>query len=149
MDQPSHEPVVDPPALTPTDLATAVATGLVTAYLPTQRWAPVARWGLHGGMGALAAGAVVLAIRSPERFVAPDRRQERPLDVGPAAGAAIAVALGAVVAGASRGGEAADGWVERTLAARGVRRPRVWMGVAAAGASLAMSVADNRPRRHA
>lgn len=144
MDQPSRDRSVDSPALTPADLATAVATGLVTAYLPSHRWSPTARWSLHGGMGALAAGAAVLAFRNPERLVGPDRRREAPVDVGPAAGAAIALALGAVVTGASRGGEAADGWVERTLAGRGVRRPRVWMGLVAAGASLAMSVADNR-----
>jgi hypothetical protein len=144
MDQPTRERSVDSPALTKTDLAVAVATGLVTACVPTQRWSSTARWGLHGGLGALAAGAAALALRSPERFAGPEQRQEPPVDVGPAAGAAIALAFGAFVAGLSRGGEAADGWMERTLAARGVRRPRAWMGLVAAGASLAMSVADHR-----
>lgn len=149
MDQPSHERAAEPSALTATDLGTAVVTGLVTACFPTQRWSPTARWGLHGGMGALAAGAAALALRHPDRFARPDRPQGPAVDVGPAAGAAIALAFGAVVAGVSRGGEAADGWIERTLVARGVRRPRAWMGLAAAGASLAMSAADKRPGRHA
>ena len=149
MDQPSHEPAAAPTALTPADLATALATGLVTAYLPSQRWSPVARWALHGGMGTLAAGAAALALRNPELLGREDRREEPPVDLGPAATAALALALGAAVTASSRGGEAADGWLERTLAARGVRRPRAWMGLVAAGASLAMSVADNRRGRHA
>lgn len=61
-----------------------------------------------------------------------------------AATAGVVVGLGALVTGLSRGSEAADSWAERMLAARGVRRPRVWMGVAAAGLSLAMSVVDRR-----
>jgi hypothetical protein len=58
--------------------------------------------------------------------------------------AGIAVAFGTLVLAASRGGQAADEWAERTLSARGVRRPRLWLGALAAGASLAMSVADKR-----
>lgn len=154
MDDPTRETAPDAapdaaPASWRTDLATAVATGLVTTYLAVQRWSRTARWGLHGGMGAAAAGSATLLLRRPERFLGPDERDEPPARLRPAGVAAIAVGLGAAVAGASRGGEAVDAWMERTLLARGVRRPRVWMGVAAAGASLAMSAVGSKRRRHA
>ena len=126
------------------DLATAVLTGLVTTYLPMQRWSRAARWSLHAGMGAAAGLGTALLLRDPERFVDPDEREDPPARLDPRAVAAVAVTVGAAVAGVSRGGEAADSWTERTLLARGVRRPRLWMGVGAAGASLAMSVADRK-----
>ena len=58
--------------------------------------------------------------------------------------ALLALAAGALVAGVSRGGQAADGWAEGWLLRRGVRRPRMWLGVAAAGASLGMSLVERR-----
>ncbi len=138
MDQPPADSVLDS---WPTHLATAAVTGVVTAYLPVQRWSPTARWTLHGGMGALTAGGMALALRKGVGSADPDAPRE-PMAPLPTAG--IALAFGALVLAVSRGGQAADEWAERTLTARGVRRPRLWLGVLAAGASLAMSVADKR-----
>jgi len=138
------------------DLAAAVATGLVTTYVPVQRWSRTARWGLHGGMGVVAAAGTAVLLRHPEWLVGPDERPEHaePADhaehadaaprLRPLAVTAVALAIGGVATGVSRGGESVDAWMERTLVARGVRRPRAWLGVAAAGASLAMSTADRR-----
>ncbi len=127
-------------------IATAVVTGVVTTYVPVQRWSPPAQWALHGGMGALAAGVAAIGLTRPELLTEPGQERD-PEGPGPRLGSAsaagIALALGALAAGASRGGQAADSWAERTLSMRGVRRPRRWMGVAAAGASLAMSIADS------
>ena len=125
----------------PSHVAMAVATGVVTTYLPVQRWRRTARWSLHGGMAVAAGGAMALALRHPDRLRREGESRE-PLDPLPTA--VLATGLAALVLGASRGGQAADEWAERRLAARGVRRPRVWMGVAAAVASLAMSASDKR-----
>lgn len=131
----------------PLHVAAAVVTGAVTTYVPVQRWSRPAQWALHGGMGALAAGVAVVGLTRPDLLAKPGQEQEQdgPAPrVGPAGAAALALALGALTAGASRGGQAADSWAERRLSRRGVRRPRLWMGVAAAGASLAMSISDSR-----
>ncbi|WP_210503749.1 hypothetical protein [Nocardioides xinjiangensis] len=126
----------------PAHLATAAATGLVTTLMPVQRWSRGARWTMHGGTGVLAAAGTALVVRHPERFGITDRpRTSHPQAL---AVAAPAVVVGVAVAGASRGGQAVDAWAERRLVARGVRRPRLWMGLGAAGLSLAMSVGDRR-----
>ena len=128
----------------PAQVATAVLTGVATTYMPVQRWSRPTRWALHGGMGALAAGTAGLFLHTPGRFVAPEKRDAPPFTLGPAAKAGIAVGFGAAVAGVSRGGQSVDTWAEGALTRRGVRRPRLWMGVVAAGASLAMSAIDRR-----
>ncbi len=128
----------------PAHVVTAVVTGVATTYMPVQRWSRPTRWALHGGMGALAAGTVGLFLHTPGRFVAPEKRDAPPFTLGPAAKAGIAVGFGASIAGLSRGGQSADAWAEGALTRRGVRRPRLWLGVAAAGASLATSAIDKR-----
>ena len=116
----------------PAHVGAAVVTGLVTTYLPVQRWSRPARWALHGGLGAMTAVAVGLSPSWEEKTATARKR------------AAVAMFMGAAVTGASRGGQSADAWAEGGLARRGVRRPRLWMGIAAAGASLAMSASDRR-----
>ncbi len=139
---PTHPTVLDS---WPAQVAVAVATGVVTTRWPMERWSRTARWSLHGAMAVLAGAAAGLAARRPDLLAPDDSTGEEPwTPLGTAATAGVVVGLGALVAGVSRGSEAADSWAERTLAARGVRRPRVWMGVTAAGLSLAMSVADRR-----
>ena len=128
----------------PVQVVTAVLTGVATTYMPVQRWSRPTRWALHGGMGALAAGTVGLFLHTPGKLVDREERDAPPFTLGPAAKAGIAVGLGAAVAGMSRGGQSADAWAEGALTRRGVRRPRLWMGVAAAGASLATSAFDRR-----
>ena len=133
----------------PSHVALAVVTGVVTTYLPVQRWRRPARRALHGGMAVAAGGAMALALRRPDLL----RRQGEPREpLDPVPTAVVATGIAGLVLGASRGGQAADEWAERRLGARGVRRPRAWMGAAAAVASLAMSAADKRrperaPRR--
>jgi hypothetical protein len=99
-------------------------------------------------MAVLAGGGIAYVLRRPDarRFVPGEvSRDDDPREpLAPLPAAAVGAGLGVLVLAASRGGEAADVWAERRLAARGVRRPRVWMGLAAAGASLAMSVSDSR-----
>jgi hypothetical protein len=128
----------------PAQVVTAVVTGVATTYMPVQRWSRPTRWALHGGMGALAAGTVGLFLHTPGRFVDPEDRDSPPFTLGPAVKAGIAVGFGTAIAGLSRGGQSADAWAEGVLTRRGVRRPRLWMGVAAAGASLAVSAIDRR-----
>jgi hypothetical protein len=141
---PSHPTALDS---WPAQVAVAVATGVVTARWPMERWTRTARWTLHSGLGVLAGAAAGLAARRPDLLTPEDSTREEPrAPLRPVATAEVVVGLGALVTGLSRGSEAADSWAERTLAARGVRRPRVWMGVAAAGLSLAMSVAERRDK---
>nr|WP_300053328.1 hypothetical protein [uncultured Nocardioides sp.] len=128
----------------PAQVVTAALTGVATTYMPVQRWSRPTRWALHGGMGALAAGTVGLFLRTPGTLVDREKRDAPPFTLGPAARAGIAVGVGAAVAAVSRGGQSADAWAEGALTRRGVRRPRLWMGVAAAGASLATSAIDRR-----
>lgn len=133
----------EPSSPTPTswqfELAMAAATGVVTAYLPVQRWPQTAQWAVHGGFGTLTAAATGWLMTRPNE--AEDASTPPP----PLAfTAAVALVGGLAVAGLSRGGQSADAWMERRLAARGVRRPRMWLGLAAAGASLAMSAAERR-----
>ena len=124
------------------DLATAALTGVVTTWLPVQRWPRGARWAMHGGMGALTAGATAYLMSRPEAADDPDGEQST--TPPPAFTLTLAALAGLTVVGASRGGQAADTWMERQLVTRGVRRPRAWLGLGASAASLAMRAADRR-----
>ncbi|WP_416952243.1 hypothetical protein ACNKF0_11505 [Nocardioides sp. T5] len=138
----------------PFHLLTAAVTGVVTARMPMHRWSRPTRWALHGGTGALVAAGTAWVARHPGQLGGEDQPEdqadqqaepaERPRPLGAASTTALALAAGALVAGVSRGGQAADGWAEGWLLRRGVRRPRVWLGVAAAGASLGMSLVERR-----
>jgi hypothetical protein len=125
-------------------VATAVLTGVTTTCMPVQRWSRPTRWALHCGMGALAAGTVGFVLHTPGTLVDREKRDAPPFTLGPAAKAGIAVGFGVAVAAVSRGGQSADAWAEGALTRRGVRRPRLWLGVAAAGASLGMSMVERR-----
>ncbi len=109
-----------------------------------QRWSRTARWATHGGMGALTGVATGWSVTRAGALADPEDPDAPPASPGGARVAALAVLAGAATVGLSRGGEAADTWVERRLADRGVRRPRLWMGIAAGGVSLAMSAVDRR-----
>lgn len=133
----------------PAEVAIAALSGVVTAHLPIHRWSRGSRWALHGGIAAATAGWTALVMRSDhggEGQSGPDVPEEPP---SIRATTAVSLLAGATMLAASRGGEAADRWVEHRLAAHGVARPRLWIGVAAAGATLAMAAADRRtgPRR--
>ena len=115
--------------------------GSVGAFLADWLAAFAAPWPRAAVLGA---GAVGLFLRAPGRLVDQETQDAPPFTLSPAAKAGIAVAFGTAIAGMSRGGQSADAWAEGALTRRGVRRPRLWMGVVAAGASLAMSAADRR-----
>jgi hypothetical protein len=158
MDQPSTDSVLDS---WPAHVASAVATGAATTYLPVHRWSRSARRSLHGGLGALVGVAVAATLARPATGDEPtedhttepatepagepggevDALPPRP---GPVKAVVASLVIGAAVAGVSRGSQAADQWFEDRLTARGVRRPRRWMGAAAAAASLALSVVERR-----
>ena len=125
-----------------TEVVMAVATGVVTTYLPIQRWPRPAQWAVHGGMGVMSAGAIGWLMSRPE----PGDDSGKTASPPPPAAltAAVAVLGGAAVVGLSRGGQAADGWLEHKLTTRGVRRPRAWIGLAAAGISLGSAAAERR-----
>ena len=130
----------------PAEVAVAALSGVVTAYLPVHRWTREARWALHGGVGATTAVAVAVMMRAPGVVAGPDVDRE---PAGVRASVAVALLVGTATAATSRGGEAADAWIERRLAARGVRRPRMWIGVGAVALTLVMAAADRHtaPRR--
>lgn len=66
------------PASWHTDAATAALTGVVTAYRPVQRWPRAAQWAMHGGMGALTAGATGWFMSRPGALDDPDATTSPP-----------------------------------------------------------------------
>ncbi|MBC2934594.1 hypothetical protein [Nocardioides sp. zg-1228] len=141
---PAHPPRTSALDSWPAHLVTAALTGVATARLPMQRWSRPARWAMHGGMGALAGASAALVAHDPGRFTPASGRDGDARGLGTGTAAAVGLATGLVVGGVSRATESVDGWAEGWLRRRGVRRPRLWMGVAAAGASLAISALDRR-----
>lgn len=121
----------------PTDVATAVGTGLITTLFPMHRASRRTQWAIHGGFAVLAAAATAVGVQRSGQGPGEDRPS-------PAVVAAIAGGVGVLTAAGSRGGQAADAWVERSLAARGIRRPRVWIGVAAAALTFGSGVVERR-----
>lgn len=121
----------------PTDVAAAVGSGVITALFPLHRASRRTQWAIHGGFGILATAATAVGVwtRTPEPG------DERP---SVALVAALAGGIGALTVAGSRGGQAADAWVERSLARHGVRRPRVWIGVASASVALGATVLERR-----
>lgn len=102
----------------PSHVAMAVVTGVVTTYLPVQRWKRPARWALHGGMAVAAGGAMALALRHPERL----RRQGEPREpVDPLPTAVVATGIAGLVLAAGRGAPRTD----RTSRAWGPGGPSV------------------------
>src|SRR5699024_11734065 len=61
--------------------------------------------------------------------------------------AALSLAFGGLVAGVGAGSIALDRGVENVLRRRGVRAPRVWMGLASGALTLALAMVDERERQ--
>lgn len=117
--------------------AIALATG-AASVVPLWRAPRAVRAAVVAGAG-LATGAVTfVGARVPEAFGA----SQDPAPVRPAA--AIAVAAGGLMAAATVAGISMDRVAERFLVGRGVRRPRLVLGVA--GAALSW-LADGAERR--
>lgn len=99
-------------------LAQSVATGVFTAAVSPRRLSARSLVTMHtlSGLLGVAGGAAVLG-----RDAAPRQR------------VALGAVGGVVLAGASALGVVADVKAEEWLRRRGVRRPRLWMGILAAG----------------
>lgn len=162
-----YAPAASGPTSWPMIVVASALTGVATARMPVHRWSRRARWTLHGGLGLVTGVGTAAALRSP---AAPGALEPSPRATGggdqQAAGgssdaarsdtgagrrrtpAGIPATIGAAAlafaasAGASRGGEALDAWAERALTRRGARRPRAWIGAAAAAVSLVSAVVD-------
>lgn len=124
--------------------ATPVGVGVITAVLPPSRLPRRARRSLHAVLGLGAGAAVWGALSKPS--AAPTVPAGRAVTHPPADDAAplpvparlaLSSAFGGLVALSSVGGFVLDAQAERALARRGVRHPRVWIGVAAAAISAA------------
>lgn len=139
-------------------VAGAVASGVATALVPPSRIPPRARRSVHLGVGlATGAGAVWVLGRPDLLDAGRESGQVSSEPDGPSAGhadgpravplrarVALASVLGGLMALSSAAGMALDGAAERALVRRGVRHPRVWIGVAAAGLTAAVSWAEDR-----
>ena len=112
----------------------AVASGVLTTVIRPADLNPALLRATHVGMGLVGLATGALAESTPEEEQIPGAVDSRTLASRAGWGAGIA----ALSAAASVGGVWADGAIERALVRRGVRRPRVWMGVAAAGVTLAV-----------
>lgn len=115
----------------------AVATG-AASVVPVWRAPRSVRAALAGGLGVAAGAATFVGARVPAAF----GEEHEPLPVRPAA--AIAGAVGALMVAATVAGIALDRSAEGFLVRRGVRRPRLVLGVVGAGLSYAVDAADRR-----
>lgn len=122
------------------NLPLAAGTGLFTWLIRPADLRPRLVWGTHLGVGALGFAGGALLDLTPEEERVPGAVDQRTA----ANRAGWGAAGGLVTAGISIAGVWADGAIERSLARRGVRRPRLWMGVGAAALSLATWGAERR-----
>lgn len=97
-------------------IAQSIATGAFTTFVSPTKLSPRTRTTIHGLSGLLggAAGAFVLT----QRMRVPQRT-------------AAGIAVGGLFFGISALGLVVDEKAESWLRAKGVRRPRLWMGVVA------------------
>lgn len=116
--------------------ALAIASGVATALVPPARLPSRLRHGVHATLGLSTAAACAVALTQP------GRNGEEPLALPVRAG--VVTASGALVALTSAATMRADTAVDNALARRGVRHPRMWIGVASAVMSAAISWIDTR-----
>ena len=126
----------------------AVLSGIATALLPPDRIPPVARQLVHVGLGLAAATATVSA---PERQEPtgpgqpPDAVRPMPQEAVPMrTRVALGMMMGSLAAVCSAVGMRMDTAAEQALVRRGVRRPRLWIGIAATALAATMSWVDAR-----
>lgn len=119
----------------PMALATGAFTSLVRPADLDPRWLVRMHLGM-GALGAIAGAGFDLVVDEEE----PGEDMAGPRT--PASRVVGGVVLGGLLGAVSVAGVWADGAIERSLVRRGVRRPRLWMGVAGAGLSLAFWAAE-------
>lgn len=118
-------------------LVFAVLTGVVST-VPVWRAPRGVRTALIAGSGALAGGAMFTALNRPH--VLGSQQDPAPVPVA----AAIGTAVGAAASSAVALGLVLDREAERFLVRRGVRRPRIVLGVAGGALSYVLDVLDRR-----
>jgi len=114
-----------------------VATGALSV-VPIGRAPRRVRTALVAGTGLVAGGAMFTALNRPEVL----GRDQEPTPARPAA--AIGAAVATAAAGAVALGVVLDREAERFLVRRGVRRPRLVLGVAGGVLSYAIDMLDRR-----
>jgi len=117
--------------------ALALATG-AASVVPLWRAPRAVRAAVVAGAGIAAGAATFVGARVPEAFGG----SHDPVPVRPAA--AVAVAAGGLMAAATVAGIALDRSGERLLVRRGVRHPRLVLGVAGAALSWLADAAERR-----
>ena len=118
-------------------LAFAVTTGLASV-VPIGRAPRGVKVALSAGTGVAAGAAAFVALRRPDLIAASREPVPAPQS------AVVSAGVGALAAGATVAGIATDRAFERALVRRGVRHPRLWLGVAGAVLSYAMDELDRR-----
>ena len=118
-------------------LVIALVTG-AASVVPIWRAPRAIRATVALGVGAAVGGAAFVGARVPEAF------GETSDPVPPRPAAAIAVAAGGLMTAVTVAGIAMDRGAERFLVERGVRRPRLVLGVAGGVLSYAIDAIDRR-----
>lgn len=125
-------------------LGTAAATGI--GMIPLHRLPRPVRLGYVVLPAAFASGALLLALQrgAPRREKDGDLG-ERPVPSVPSVSqTALCLAVGGLTAGAGLASLRIDRSIENLLRRRGVRAPRVWMGLASGALSLASTALEMR-----
>ena len=117
----------------------AVASGVATALLPPARIPTPVRRSLHAGLGLATGAATAWALGRPGSTGSEEPQEVLPLG----ARVALGTGFGSLVALASAAGTGVDTAAERALVRRGVRRPCLWIGLAAAGLTAVTSWAES------
>ncbi|MBC9225745.1 hypothetical protein GL325_05365 [Aeromicrobium sp. 636] len=118
-------------------LVVALATGVVSV-VPIGRAPRRVRAAVVAGTGLVAGGAMFTALNRPHVV----GFEQQPTPARPAA--AIGAVVGAAAAGAMAVGVVLDREAEQFLVRRGVRRPRLVLGVAGAVLSYVFDALDRR-----
>ena len=126
---------------------TAASAGL--GMIPLHRLPRAVRGGYVLLPAALTTGIMLRALYRREDTDAAAQEPTRPVARGglrlpTAQEAALSLDFGGLVAGVGAGSIALDRGVENVLRRRGVRAPRVWMGLASGALTLALAMVDER-----
>jgi hypothetical protein len=125
-----------------------VATGIATVLMPPARIPTGVRRSVHVSLVLAAAGATVWVLGHTEPS-GPGQQADLPLPTLPNSiplhtRLVLSTLLGSLAAASSAVGMRLDTAAEQALRRRGVRRPRLWIGVAAAAVTATISWADAR-----
>lgn len=113
-----------------------VAAAGVTSMIPLWRAPRGVRRALALGAGALTGAGAFVVLRNPEP------EEDEPLD--PTAAAGVGAVAAVSMAGAVAAGIAADRWLDKFLVARGIKRPRLVIGVVSAAVTYGVELLDKK-----